>query len=62
MRIPLYVLRLFFGFGMVLSINLGFISIRQLDFIQRRAWMTRAYAIGLGAGTQALTEMSGTLL
>jgi len=58
----LYVLRLFFGFGMVLSIILGFISIRRRDIIQHRAWMTRAYAIGLGAGTQVLTGMVGALL
>jgi uncharacterized membrane protein len=58
----LYVLRLFFGSGMILSIILGFISIRRGDIIQHRAWMTRAYAIGLGAGTQALTGMVGALI
>jgi hypothetical protein len=57
----LYVLRLFFGFGMVLSISLGFISIRRRDIIQHRAWMTRAYAIGLGAGTQVFTHLPWTL-
>lgn len=54
--------RLFFGFGMVLSIILGFISIRRRDILQHRAWMTRAYAIGLGAGTQVLTGMVGALV
>ena len=58
----LYALRLFFGFGMVLSIILGFISIRRRDVDQHRAWMTRAYAIGMGAGTQVLTGMAGALL
>lgn len=58
----LYVLRLFFGFGMVLSIILGFAAIRRQDLIQHRAWMTRAYAIGMGAGTQVLTGMIGALL
>ena len=58
----LYGLRLFFGFGMVLSIILGFISIRQRDVNQHRAWMTRAYAIGLGAGTQVLTGMVGAMI
>jgi len=57
-----YVLRLFFGFGMVLSIILGFISIRRRDVDQHRTWMTRAYAIGMGAGTQVLTGMAGALL
>jgi len=58
----LYVLRLFFGSGMVLSIILGYISIRQRDVTQHQAWMTRAYAIGMGAGTQVLTGMVGALI
>jgi uncharacterized membrane protein len=58
----LYLFRLFFGFGMVLSIVLGFIAIRRRDILQHRAWMTRAYAIGLGAGTQVLTGMVGALI
>jgi hypothetical protein len=58
----LYALRLFFGFGMVLSIILGFISIRKRDVTQHQAWMTRAYAIGMGAGTQVLTGMAGAIL
>lgn len=58
----LYVLRLFFGSGMVLSIILGFISIRKRDVKQHQAWMTRAFAIGMGAGTQVLTGMIGALL
>ena len=57
----LYALRLLFGSGMVLSIIFGFIAIRRGDMIRHRAWMTRAYAIGLGAGTQALTGMVGEL-
>ena len=58
----LYVLRLFFGLGMVLSIILGYISIRQRDVAQHQAWMTRAYAIGMGAATQVLTGMAGALI
>ena len=58
----LYGLRLFFGFGMVLSISLGFISIRRRDVNQHRAWMTRAYAIGMGAGTQVLTGIVGAMI
>ena len=57
----LYALRLLFGSGMVFSIIFGFIAIRRGDMIRHRAWMTRAYAIGLGAGTQALTGMVGEL-
>jgi uncharacterized membrane protein len=58
----LYVLRLMFGSAMVLSIVLGYAAIRRRDILQHRAWMTRAYAIGLGAGTQVLTGLVGELV
>ena len=58
----LYAFRLLFGSGMVISIVLGYVAIRQRDISQHRAWMMRAYAIGLGAGTQVLTGMFGELL
>ena len=58
----LYVLRLLFGSAMVLSIVLGYAAIRRQDILQHRAWMTRGYAIGLGAGTQVLTGMVGELI
>lgn len=50
----LLILRLIFGSAMVVSIVLGFMAVRRRDFVVHSAWMTRAYAIGLGAGTQAL--------
>ncbi|HEY0736912.1 MAG TPA: DUF2306 domain-containing protein [Herpetosiphonaceae bacterium] len=58
----LYALRLLFGSGMVVSIVLGFTTIRRGDVIGHRAWMTRGYAIGLGAGTQMLTLMAGEMI
>jgi uncharacterized membrane protein len=58
----LYALRLLFGLGMVFSILYGFIAIRRGDMIRHRAWMTRAYAIGLGAGTQALALAAGEII
>ncbi len=58
----LYLFRLLFGSGMVLSIVLGFTAILRRDIAQHRAWMVRAYAIGLGAGTQVLTGMAGALI
>ena len=58
----LYVLRLLFGAGMVLAIVLGFVAIRQRDIPRHSAWMTRAYAIGLGAGTQLLTGLVGAVI
>ncbi len=51
----LYLLRLVLGSGMVMSIILGVTTIRRGDVRQHRAWMARAYALGLGAGTQVLT-------
>lgn len=53
----LYGLRLLFGSAMVLSIVLGFAAIRRRDFIGHGNWMMRAYAIGLGAGTQVFTHL-----
>jgi len=56
----LYVLRLLFGSAMIGSLVLGFAAIRRGDVKAHRAWMARGYAIGLGAGTQALTQMVGS--
>jgi hypothetical protein len=42
---------------MVLSLGLAFRAVRQWDFDQHRAWMIRAYAIGIGAGTQVFTHL-----
>ena len=42
---------------MVLFICLGLAAIRRRDIARHRAWMMRGYAIGLGAGTQALTHL-----
>jgi uncharacterized membrane protein len=58
----LYALRLLFGSAMVVSIVLGFAAIRRGDVIGHRAWMTRGYAIALGAGTQALTQLVASLI
>ncbi len=58
----LHALRLFFGSAMVLSIVLGTLAIRRRDVEQHQTWMRRAYAIGLGAGTQALTQLPLLLL
>jgi hypothetical protein len=38
---------------------LGFTAIRRRDVEAHRAWMVRAYALGLGAGTQVFTEGFG---
>jgi uncharacterized membrane protein len=51
----LHVIRLAVGSAMAASIVLGFTAIRRRDVARHRAWMTRAYALGLGAGTQVFT-------
>jgi uncharacterized membrane protein len=58
----LYALRLLFGSAMVVSIVLGFAAILRRDVNRHRAWMTRGYAIGLGAGTQVLTLSVGEVI
>ena len=58
----LHALRLFFGSAMALSILQGTLAIRRRDVVRHQAWMRRAYAIGLGAGTQALTQLPLLLL
>ena len=52
-----YAERLVFGTAMVASIVLGVDAIRRRDFKSHGEWMTRAYAIGMGAGTQVLTHL-----
>ncbi|NKX55552.1 DUF2306 domain-containing protein [Arthrobacter sp. E918] len=58
----LLVLRLFFGSAMVAGLVLGMLAIRRRDFRKHGAWMTRAYAIGLGAGTQVVVLLPWMLL
>lgn len=50
----LVVIRLAFGSAMVASLVFGVVAIRRRDFVAHGAWMTRAYALGIAAGTQAL--------
>jgi uncharacterized membrane protein len=54
--------RLFFGSAMAVSIVLGYLAIRRRDVMGHQNWMRRAYAIGIGAGTQALTQLPPLLL
>ena len=55
----LYAIRMVAGSAMVLFICLGLAAIvrRRRNIASHRAWMMRGYAIGLGAGTQALTHL-----
>ena len=58
----LYAVRLVVAPAMAVCIALGFVAIRHRDVAAHRAWMMRAYALGLGAGTQVLTEGLGQAL
>ena len=58
----LYDIRLVVGTAMAASVVLGFAAIRRGDVPRHRAWMTRAYALGLGAGTQVFTGAFGPAL
>jgi uncharacterized membrane protein len=58
----LLVLRLVFGSAMAASIVVAFVAIRKGDVRTHSAWMTRAYAIGMGAGTQVFTLLPWALI
>jgi uncharacterized membrane protein len=58
----LWGIRLVVGSAMAAFIVLGFTAIRRRDIPAHRAWMIRAYALGVGAGTQAVTEGIGEAL
>lgn len=52
-----YVMRLMVGIGLVAAMTLGLSAIRRRDISAHQRWMTRAYALGMGAGTQVFTHM-----
>jgi uncharacterized membrane protein len=58
----LYFERLVFGTAMALFILLAVAAVRRHDFKAHGRWMIRAYAIGLGAGTQVLTSLPWFIL
>jgi uncharacterized membrane protein len=60
--VALYAERLVFGSAMLASIVLALDAIRRRDFASHGAWMTRAYAIGMGAATQVLTHLPWFIL
>ena len=58
----LYAIRLVVASGMALFLGLGIATLLKRDFRRHGAWMIRAYALGLGAGTQALTHLPWFLI
>jgi uncharacterized membrane protein YozB (DUF420 family) len=55
----LWAVRLLVATAMAASIVLGFTAIRRRDTTAHRAWMIRAYALAVAAGTQAFTQGIG---
>ena len=53
----LYSIRIAVGIAMTICVILGFTSIRKRQISNHSSWMIRAYAIGMGAGTQVLTHL-----
>lgn len=53
----LYYVRLIVGTAMTLFILFAINAIRLRQFASHGDWMIRAYALGLGAGTQVLTHL-----
>ncbi|NUP10686.1 MAG: DUF2306 domain-containing protein [Polyangiaceae bacterium] len=55
-------MRLFVGAAMVAFIFLGVLALRRRDFHAHGRWLTRSYALGIAAGTQALVLIPQALL
>jgi uncharacterized membrane protein len=53
--------RLAVGVGMVTALLLAVGAVRRRDFTTHREWMMRGYALGIGAGTQVLTNLPWVL-
>jgi uncharacterized membrane protein len=54
-RTPLAeVARAVFGLALLAALALSMVAIRERDFQRHRAWIVRAYAIGMGSGAIAL--------
>jgi hypothetical protein len=58
----LHGIRLVFGTYMLVSIGLAVRSLVRHEYATHGAWMTRAYALGVAAGTQALFLIPGSIL
>ena len=55
--VVLYIMRLLVGGGMIIALLLAADAIRRRKFRQHGAWMIRAYALAMGAGTQVFTHI-----
>ena len=60
-QLPLAMVRLVFASAMIVFLVLGTTAIVRRDFAAHGDWMTRAYAIGVGNGTQSLVVIAWTV-
>ena len=60
--VAVFLERLVFGTAMLISIALGIGAILRRKYNEHGEWMIRAYAIGMGAGTQVLTHLPWFIL
>jgi hypothetical protein len=58
----LLVVRIVFGSYMLVSLALAVRALVYRRFAEHGAWITRAYALGVAAGTQALALIPGSIL
>jgi len=58
----LFGFRMAFGSAMVGSLVLGLAAIWRKDVVRHQAWMIRAYALGMAAGTQVFTNLPWLVL
>ena len=58
----LYFMRLLVGFGMLFSIAIAMLAIRERNFKKHGFWMIRAYALAMAAGTQVFTHIPWAVL
>lgn len=60
-EVPMAMVRLAFSIAMTLFLVLGTVAIRRRDYVAHRSWMSRAYAIAVAGGTQALVSVVWTI-
>jgi uncharacterized membrane protein len=58
----LMVERVVFGGYMLVSLSLAVRALIGHDYVAHGAWMTRAYALGVAAGTQAIALIPGSIM
>jgi hypothetical protein len=61
-ELPLALIRLVFGVAMTVFLVPAVLAIRRRDFTAHGAWMTRAYALAISGGTQAIASIVLTVV